>query len=158
MLWSNMTVMMVGKIWLSYIMQGMLLSTVKGKLVGHGICRSLLAPVTPFADPHHSKADPSYAFLEWSAIQTLFENANFDVLLLLDCCAAASAAPGIGAAVTETIAAYGFESIAPQPGQYSFTNTLIEVLEDWIDSPPFSAAQLHNKVLSVLKHEQPVRA
>jgi hypothetical protein len=60
--------------------------------------------------------------------------------------------------VTETIAACGFESSAPQPGRHSFTNTLIEVLEDWIDSPPFSAAMLHNKVLSVLKHERPERA
>ncbi|KAL2064350.1 hypothetical protein VTL71DRAFT_4844 [Oculimacula yallundae] len=103
------------------------------------------------------KQDPAYASLEWSAIQTLFEKADFDVLLLLDCCAAASAAPAVGSAVTETIAACGFESIAPQPGRYSFTNSLIEVLEDWIDSPPFSAAMLHNKVLSVLKHEQPER-
>jgi hypothetical protein len=87
----------------------------------------------------------------------MFEKAQLDVLLLLDCCAAASAAPTIGSAVTETIAACGFESIAPQPGRYSFTNTLIEVLEDWIDSPPFSAAMLHNKVLSVLKHERPER-
>lgn len=31
------------------------------------------------------------------------------------------------------------------------------MLEDWIDSPPFSAAMLHNKVLSVLKHERPER-
>lgn len=104
-----------------------------------------------------SKQDPAYASLEWTAIQTLFEKADFDVLLLLDCCAAASAAPAVGSAVTETIAACGFESIAPQPGRYSFTNTLIEVLEDWIDSPPFSAAMLHNKVLSVLKHERPER-
>ncbi|KAF8860407.1 hypothetical protein BDZ45DRAFT_312341 [Acephala macrosclerotiorum] len=103
------------------------------------------------------KSDPSYASLEWSAIQTLFEKAHFDVLLLLDCCAAASAAPRVGSAVTETIAACGFESIAPQPGRFSFTNSLIEVLEDWIDSPSFSAAMLHNRVLSVLKHEQPER-
>lgn len=59
--------------------------------------------------------------------------------------------------MTETIAACGFENSAPQPGRHSFTNTLIEVLEDWIDSPPFSAAMLHNKVLSVLKHERPER-
>lgn len=105
-----------------------------------------------------SKADARYASLEWSAIQTLFEKANFDVLLLLDCCAAASAAPTVGCAVTETIAACGFENSAPQPGRHSFTNTLIEVLEDWIDCPPFSAAMLHNKVLSILKHERPERA
>jgi hypothetical protein len=81
-----------------------------------------------------------------------------DVLLLLDCCAAASAAPTVGATVTETIAACGLENIAPQPGRHSFTNTLIEVLEDWIDAPPFSTAILHNKVLSILKHERLERA
>jgi hypothetical protein len=40
----------------------------------------------------------------------------------------------------------------------SFTNTLIEVLEDWMDGPQFSAAMLHNKVLSALKHERAERA
>ena len=78
--------------------------------------------------------------------------------MLLDCCAAASAAPTVGCAVTETIAACGFENSAPQPGRHSFTNTLIEVLEDWVDGLPFSAAMLHNKVLSLLKHERPERA
>ena len=32
------------------------------------------------------------------------------------------------------------------------------MLEDWVDSQPFSAAVLHNKVLSVPKHERPERA
>lgn len=105
-----------------------------------------------------SRADASYATLEWSAIQTLFEQAKFDVLFLLDCCAAASAVPKVGSGIAETIAACGFESIAPVPGRFSFTNSLIEVLEDWIDGPPFSAAMLHNQVLSVLKHERPERA
>lgn len=103
-----------------------------------------------------SKSDAAYASLEWSAIQTLFEKAHFDVLLLLDCCAAAaSASPTIGSSVIETIAACGFESIAPPPGRFSFSNSLAEVLEDWRCGPPFSAAMLHNKVLSVLKHERP---
>lgn len=100
----------------------------------------------------NSKVDPAYASLEWSAIQTLFEQADFDVLLLLDCCAAASAAPTAASAVTETIAACGFESSAPQSGRHSFTNAVIEVLDDWVESAPFSAAMLHNKVLSILQH------
>lgn len=118
---------------------------------------NFLMPVLTCADNFASKRDRNYASLEWSAIQTLFAKAQLDVLLLLDCCAAASAAPTIGLAITETIAACGFESIAPQPGRYSFTNTLIEVLEDWVNGKSFSAAMLHNEVLSRLKHEQPVR-
>jgi hypothetical protein len=78
------------------------------------------------------------------------------VLLLLDCCFAASAAPIAGRAITETIAACGWEAIAPAPGQWSFTSALIEVLDEWIDHS-FSVAMLHSKVLSVLKHEQPER-
>jgi hypothetical protein len=77
-------------------------------------------------------------------------------LLLLDCCFAASAAPIAGRAITETIAACGWEAIAPAPGRWSFTSALIEVLDEWIDHS-FSVAMLHSKVLSVLKHELPER-
>ena len=85
----------------------------------------------------------------------MFEKASSDCLLLLDCCAAASAAPTNGTAITETIAACGWESIAAEPGPFSFTNTLISVLDDWINRP-FTAAMLHSELLSRLKHEKPV--
>ncbi|KAF8851404.1 hypothetical protein BDZ45DRAFT_750678 [Acephala macrosclerotiorum] len=96
----------------------------------------------------------TYSTLDWSAVQTLFESATSDVLLLLDCCAAASSAPKGGTAMTETIAACGWESIAAEPGRFSFTTALIEVLEEWINRR-FSVAMLHSKILSVLKHERP---
>jgi hypothetical protein len=97
--------------------------------------------------------------LQWYAIQTIFEQAESDVLLLLDCCAAASSAPvdGHPNSVTETIAACGFETWAPQPGRHSFTNTLISVLEEWEDRPDFTAAMLHCEVLNRLRHEKPER-
>lgn len=102
------------------------------------------------------KRNISYASLEWSATQTLFEKAKSDVLLLLDCCSAASAAPMAGRAIIETIAACGWESIAAEPGRFSFTDTLIKVLEEWINRP-FTAAMLHSEILSRLKHERPER-
>jgi len=97
--------------------------------------------------------------LQWYAIQTIFEQAESDVLLLLDCCAAASSASvdGHPNSVTETIAACGFETWAPQPGRHSFTNTLISVLEEWEDRPDFTAAMLHCEVLNRLRHEKPER-
>jgi hypothetical protein len=97
--------------------------------------------------------------LQWYAIQTIFEQAESDALLLLDCCAAASSAPvdGHPNSVTETIAACGFETWAPQPGRHSFTNTLISVLEEWEDRPDFTAAMLHCEVLNRLRHEKPER-
>jgi len=87
-------------------------------------------------------------------VQTLFESSTSDVLLLLDCCAAASSAPRGGVALTETIAACGWENIAAEPGRFSFTNALIEVLNNWVGRT-FSAAMLHSQVLRVLKRERP---
>ncbi|GAB1320120.1 hypothetical protein MFIFM68171_10330 [Madurella fahalii] len=95
-------------------------------------------------------------WLQWSAIQTLLERSMSDVLILLDCCAgAASATFPTGQSITETISASSWDAIAPDPGRYSFTNALIEVLQEW--SPrTFSAAMLHAEILARLKHPRPI--
>ncbi|KAI1105936.1 hypothetical protein F4804DRAFT_90702 [Jackrogersella minutella] len=94
-------------------------------------------------------------WLQWSAIQTLLERSLSDVLILLDCCAgAASATFPNGNSITETISASSWDAIAPDPGRYSFTNTLIEVLQEW-KRRVFSAAMLHAEVLARLKHPRP---
>ncbi|CZR67342.1 uncharacterized protein PAC_17241 [Phialocephala subalpina] len=97
--------------------------------------------------------------LQWHAVQTLFEDADSDVLLLLDCCAAVSGAlAGVNNNnnnVTETIAACGFETWAPLPGRHSFTETLTSVLKEWYDRPAFTAAMLHCEILNRLRHEKP---
>ncbi|PVH79813.1 hypothetical protein DL98DRAFT_515886 [Cadophora sp. DSE1049] len=100
----------------------------------------------------------SYSSFEWNACQSLFEQSTSDTLFLLDCCSAAAAASSVPSrtnAITETIAACGWETWAPEPGRHSFTNALIEVLEEWIDRKSFSAAMLHSEVLSVLKATRP---
>jgi hypothetical protein len=95
--------------------------------------------------------------LQWSAIQTLLERSISDVLILLDCCAgAASATFPNGKSTTETISASSWDAIAPDPGRYSFTNALIEVLGEW-RLKTFSAAMLHAEVLARLKHPRPIR-
>ncbi|KAE8445757.1 hypothetical protein EG329_012815 [Mollisiaceae sp. DMI_Dod_QoI] len=99
--------------------------------------------------------DPKYASVDWSSIQSLFDDALSDVLILLDCCAAASSINTSGNGINETIAACGFEGIAPPPGPHSFTNTLIEVLEDWKDRIHFSVSLLHSEVLFQLKRKRP---
>ncbi|KAG5985388.1 hypothetical protein E4U55_003616 [Claviceps digitariae] len=92
----------------------------------------------------------------WSAIQTLLERSKSDVLILLDCCAgAASATFPNGNSITETISASSWDAIAPDPGRYSFTNALIEVLQEW-RMRTFSAAMLHAEVLARLKHPRPI--
>ncbi|KAK0101071.1 hypothetical protein ONS95_012943 [Cadophora gregata] len=100
----------------------------------------------------------SYSSFEWNACQSLFEQSTSDTLFLFDCCSAAAAASSVPSrtnAITETIAACGWETWAPEPGRHSFTNALIEVLEEWIDRKSFSAAMLHSEVLSVLKATRP---
>jgi len=99
---------------------------------------------------------PGSPWLQWSAIQTLLERSPSDVLILLDCCAgAASATFPTGQSITETISASTWDAIAPDPGRYSFTNALIEVLQEWRHKT-FSAAMLHAEVLARLKHPRPI--
>lgn len=94
---------------------------------------------------------PNYTSVDWSAIQSLFVKARSDVLILLDTCAAASSTMRSQYGTMEAIVACGFESRAPPPGEYSFTNTLIEVLDDWIKKRSFSASCLHSEILFQLK-------
>jgi hypothetical protein len=50
----------------------------------------------------------------------------------------------------EVIAACGFETIAPPPGEHSFTASLIEVLENWVNVPAFSVSMLHGEVFRMV--------
>lgn len=93
--------------------------------------------------------------VRWYALQTMLEEAQSDVILLLDCCAAASSASGAGSGITEVIAACGFETWAPGVGEHSFTRSLIEELRYLRRTAPFSTALLHNTVLSRVKYWKP---
>ncbi|KAL8992322.1 MAG: hypothetical protein Q9169_007189 [Polycauliona sp. 2 TL-2023] len=101
-----------------------------------------------------SNRQPGAAKLQWSSLQTMLEEAECDVLVLLDCCAAGSSGgtQDHGRGVTEVIAACGFEAIAPPVGEHSFTRSLIEELKylsQRYDS--ISTVLLHNKVLARIK-------
>ena len=85
----------------------------------------------------------------------MLEQAKSDILILLDCCAAASSATDSGSGITEIIAACGFEAWAPGVGQHSFTRSLIEELRYLCGTHPFSTSLLHNKVLSRAKYWKP---
>ena len=93
--------------------------------------------------------------MEWSGLQSLFEHAESDVLILLDCCAAASSISATGSGVTEVIAACGFETWTPGVGEHSFTRSLIDELRYWSRVHTLSVAMLHNKVLSRIKYWKP---
>ncbi|PVH68204.1 hypothetical protein DL98DRAFT_441746, partial [Cadophora sp. DSE1049] len=93
---------------------------------GHGLTNSFRQALNLDSNSEN------YPFIKWYATQTLFEEADSDILLLLDCCAATGGAPADSESpsVTKTITACGFETSAPFPGRHLFTNTLITVLED----------------------------
>ncbi|KAG4439647.1 hypothetical protein IFR05_004844 [Cadophora sp. M221] len=90
-----------------------------------------------------------------AGIQSKFEEADADVLLLYDCCnsavTAASSSAQLHRGSTEAIAACGYEAIAPEVGPHSFSNALSEVLALASKGQPFSIAELHTRVLTRLK-------
>ena len=85
----------------------------------------------------------------------MLEQAASDVLILLDCCAAASSASDAGKGVTELLAACGFETWAPGVGKHSFTRSLIDELRDWMEGPALSIVKLHSEVLTRIKYWKP---
>ena len=82
------------------------------------------------------------------------EEADSDALLLYDCCNAAATSTSETQhdqqGVTEAIAACGYETIAPEVGEHSFTNALIETLAA-SKGVPFSIGELHNRIMNRLK-------
>ena len=85
----------------------------------------------------------------------MLEEADADVLLLYDCCHSAAITASFSSpghkGVTEVIAACGYEAIAPEVGQHSFSNALAEVLAAASKAKPFSVAELHTRILNRLK-------
>ena len=88
-------------------------------------------------------------------VQSLMEEADADALLLFDCCNAAATTTSKlqqdQRGVTEAIAACGYETFAPEVGEHSFTNALIETLATASKGMPFSVGYLHNRILNRLK-------
>jgi hypothetical protein len=85
----------------------------------------------------------------------MLEEADADVLLLLDCCHSA-AVPTTDCqqrtgGVVEVIAACGYETVAAEVDQHSFTKALTDILAMASKGRPFSVGELHSRVLSRLK-------
>lgn len=94
--------------------------------------------------------------MKGAVCEDILHEAASDALFLLDCCHSAGYASRPLRGFSETIAASGFESIAPPPGPHSFTATLRRVLESWaLKSAAFSVANLHTEILVSLKELPP---
>ncbi|KAJ4294458.1 hypothetical protein N0V90_008149 [Kalmusia sp. IMI 367209] len=118
---------------------------------GHGFLNEQRVPM--WAARRDLSSSP---ILASNSIQSQLEEADSDVLLLLDCCHAAH--PPLTDSdhgVTEAIAACGFETTAPGVGPHSFTDALIRELEIASQGPPISVAKLHGNILWRLKTWKP---
>jgi len=85
-----------------------------------------------------------------------------DVLIFLDCCAAAGSARSAGNGMVEVIAASGFENTTPLRGKHTFTANLVkELQEGLIRSSPgiptqeIPAVFLHTRLINRLKRYIP---
>ncbi|KAK3324926.1 hypothetical protein B0H66DRAFT_528977 [Apodospora peruviana] len=106
----------------------------------------------PIRDTNHEQ----FAEIKWSACEDILHEAVSDTLFLLDCCYSAGSASRPLRGFSETIAASGFDSIAPPPGPHSFTHTLTTVLRRWAsESTAFSIVKLHTEILVSLKEMPP---
>ena len=90
--------------------------------------------------------------MQWHALQVNLEQAESDVLLLLDCCAAGSAMSDCtGPGTKEMLVACGFETWTPGVGRHSFTTSLIEELKTLRHRGPFTVSVLHAAVTRNIK-------
>ena len=98
----------------------------------------------------HSHRQPDSPFLNWSSLQPLLETAVPYVLIILDCCFAATAARDTTEGTTkEILAACGRESPTHGVGQRSFTSALIEEMQAFEEGEYFTAAMLHSRLVTM---------
>jgi hypothetical protein len=89
-------------------------------------------------------------------IQSMLEEADADVILLCDCCHS-TAIPTTDSPqrknnkVMEAITACGYEAIAAEVGDHSFTKALTHTLALASKGLPFTISELHARVVSKLK-------
>ncbi|KAH7395495.1 hypothetical protein BKA64DRAFT_60605 [Cadophora sp. MPI-SDFR-AT-0126] len=93
--------------------------------------------------------DPKYRTVKWNGIQHALQEAESDVLLLLDCCASGTATGNTdeGHGVTELIAACGFNAVANPVGPDSFTRALITELKLLSRIGPFTVGRLFSRII-----------
>ncbi|RDW58140.1 hypothetical protein BP6252_13551 [Coleophoma cylindrospora] len=110
---------------------------------GHGF----LSPSRQLMWSNVPDGEPRYQQVKWHAIQATLEDAESDVLLLLDCCAAGTASTDDGHGVTELIGACAFNVVANGVGDYSFTTALSKELRAFRKIPSFTVGRLYNNLL-----------
>jgi hypothetical protein len=96
-------------------------------------------------------ADPA-SVIRWSGIQSFFENARSDALLLMDCAHYPTHTASRRSGMLELIAASAGEDHVEHLGRSAFTRAVTDQLRKRAAQPyrePFSSAELHARLLSL---------
>lgn len=105
-----------------------------------------------------SNSNEDAAKLRWNGVRCLFEDAQADMLLLLDTCGSRDEPSTNGKCTKEVIAAYSPEQSSKSLGSRSFTATLTDSLVRLSTTArPFTVQQLYQDVLA-WRHEEASRA
>jgi hypothetical protein len=108
-----------------------------------------------YSDLAYSNRQNANIAIPSGGIQSMLEEADADVLLLFDCCHSASVpttdSQHRNAGVVEVISACGYEEIAAEVDEHSFTKALTHTLAIASKGLSFSVGELHSRVLSKLK-------
>jgi hypothetical protein len=91
----------------------------------------------------------------YTGIQHSLEQADSDVLILLDSCSSGIGDGGEGHGVTELMAACAFDAIANGVGHYSFTKALTTELRLLSKKRSFPVVELYQKVYCRAQHHMP---
>jgi len=91
------------------------------------------------------------AKLNWDGVRCLFQDAQSDILLLLDSCAVKDAPPAGSQGVKQVVAACPPGHNPREPGSRSFTSYLVDALHKLSAGAPFSVQKLYH---SMVAHQQ----
>lgn len=118
------------------------------------VSRSLQPAIVSNIACPSSNAREDAAKLKWDGVKCLFEDAQSDILLLLDTCAKPDPTPAGSHGVKQAIAACSPEhKLRDDPGQRSFTSYLVESLHKLSSAQqPFSPQRLWEEIC-VLKQQ-----
>ncbi|KAK3941273.1 zinc finger Y-chromosomal protein 1 [Diplogelasinospora grovesii] len=93
------------------------------------------------------------AKLKWDGVRCLFDDAQCEILLLLDSCAIRDAATAGSHGAKQAIAAYTPEQSSRERGPCSFTASLTETLDRLSTGRPFSVQRLYEELLAQRQQE-----
>lgn len=100
-----------------------------------------------------SNAREDAAKLKWNGIRCLFEDAQSEILLLIDSCAIRDAPMAGRHGAKQAIAAYTPDQVSLEPGNRSFTANLADSFGRLCNGRPFSVQRLYDDLMACKQQE-----